>query len=265
MAADFCKTIVLKGTVKDMCAMLETVQKVARENRRNSRDNDGIPYIEAQLSDGRTLREMSKEEILDFCRHKRSVSLEVMGPYDSFDKPEETGLFEIIANAAPHASFTGTVNGFVGSSNLYAVAELKNGKLTVKSFAIADDIPDPYTVEMMERLPFEKFAELFHVDTEAFREEDYPWFVSEIMGQQSFPGKMKLVTFKNYVDVTNLSAPAYKAASEEVLKHGIINYEEYSKGLSEADKWTAIYEYDPVSGVKKFIKNDFASSYTQAG
>ena len=148
MSADFDGTITFKGTSDEYQSVLQTLQMFENKYTQYRKQRDcwylsGIKVVENNSPDQ---------------DHERIATFSFSGPYGVWNGPidEEIDLFERIADATPYCWFKGNISGWDPGADQSIDAELKDGKLYLKSSycpfdeACYDDEDDDYNEDSID-------------------------------------------------------------------------------------------------------------------
>ena len=114
MYSEYNAEVKAKGTKEELVAMIEVTYDYQDEYYESDRIKE-INSIKA-TDEGKFYLEM-------YC----------CGMYAEYGHPDDTGLFQSLANSAPYASFDGVLEGYDDYMGSITVnAKLKEGKLTLK-------------------------------------------------------------------------------------------------------------------------------------
>lgn len=137
MTADYSTNICIDGTTEELLAMLAVVRKYLPDPPKY-RPDIRFDWVEIwRKSDKSTfyleklygMNEEEQQQFLDTFEGKLSIS--AAGPFGYFDLISSIPLFYDMADAAPNASFDGSISGYTSYDESELEAELKDGKLRI--------------------------------------------------------------------------------------------------------------------------------------
>lgn len=141
MSASLYTAIEMEGTLEEITAMITVIKDYCGCKHDASLDYPKIclgnkfDYKNAVL-----LKTLSEESLAAFlAKHKGKVFVMADGPYGSYGRVDEAGLFEAIAEAAPSANFQASTTGFTTGQSDDFTGDLKNGKLYLTYSCLPDD------------------------------------------------------------------------------------------------------------------------------
>lgn len=228
MSADLNTFIEMRGTREELLEMLKVLRKFATEMREQynyHRDCGYIEWVSAEGGDGKVrLDDITDEALEEFLETSGTeLKVDASGPWGSFYHPAETGLFEALADAAPNASFEGSIDGFVTGADVNCNAVLSDGVLHLSNFMIPDEAWDEvYLKAMKKKLPFAKFCRIFKVDKEEMDSSEYEDFLLEA-SDCGFPDDLEYDEFMSMCPASQLEEDQYEEAREKVSGLGIVD------------------------------------------
>jgi len=184
MSADLNTSITLRGEKDDLLEMLKVLR--AFETKTHDRQTGHYyGYIEMVKVSGNSktckperLDDLDLQEFLSKAGNELTV--EASGPWGRFAHPEETELFEALADAAPNAFFDGNISGFVTGADVGHYGRLENGLLCLENYYRAnEDNIDAYIKYLKKKISRLKFCKLFKIDKDEFDMERYNMFIKE--------------------------------------------------------------------------------------
>lgn len=250
MTADINTSLWFKGTFEELYNILAALRTFGTENQLDCLKEHNCAYITSTFIWGKNLNRLTEEEIADYLpKYGGEINIEVGGPYGSFARLGDTGLFERLSEAAPSATFTGRSSGFISGADIVLDGELKNGKLYLTELYLPDEVlPEQYAQEIKKSLPLEQFCSLFHVAEEVFDDDCYDDFIGDAFRIDGFPD-MDYDTFLVYCGDSEIEEDEYEEAIAVVRGLDLPNYEMFEE-MFENDGIKAYKKqsiYDPVS------------------
>lgn len=149
MSREMYTSVAIEGTPDQLFAMLKTLQsfetdwqeqywELAHSKQVGAELDHG--YLERVETCGCFLKDMTDEALRSLAeKSPRGCTIRADGPMGSFYEPGEIGLFEKLAEAAPNAAFSGTIEGIAWGAEFRQTAELKNGHLELNDKVYGDD------------------------------------------------------------------------------------------------------------------------------
>ncbi len=127
MSADFTTTLEVRGTREDCKKILEILCYYANDRKKQYREQRDCWYLDTTL-------DMPENE-LEKCWKSGEMHLTLSGPYGIMNGPgvDDIDLFERIADVAPTCYYRGSISGWDTGGDASKEAELKDGKLYLKS------------------------------------------------------------------------------------------------------------------------------------
>ncbi len=252
--ADFEFEMTVDGKTEDTLSVLR-VLKVYSEGEK------GIYFSSIELTkDDETVDfdDMDWDEINDFITtDNTSLNIHALGPYGRYGELNDIDIFRDMAEAAPEAYFNVEITG----STTYTVqslnCELKDKILHIKTYFESNEAgPEAYVEYVLKLLPYNKFIELFNIDTDQFDDDSYSEFISDVgVYQDDCFTHMEYDEFmenlKAHSGCSMLQDDEYEEIMEDLRKLNILGYyefiEDYDAGTSKE------LEYDPIA--KAYIGN----------
>ena len=203
------------------------------------------------------LKNQSDEETEKFLKAAKGIlklQVEAAGPYGYFFVLSDVGLFEALADAAPGAKFSGRSWGFNTGADLSLDAELIDNKLFLSESNVPNEaVPEAYYSYVVEKLPFDKFCELFKVDKSEFDEDSYEEFIYDSIYDGAF-SDMDHDCFMSYCEASTIEPEEYLQVIKELLKElqlgyatfqASFDYDEYVEN-NYVENWI----YDPIKKIR---------------
>lgn len=135
MSADINTEITLRGKKKEFLAFIKVLRVFERDKLTNYQAGEECAYIEfVELDNGMDTVDLDDltiaeiKELISECE-ENEIKATMEGPYGRFGKLGETGLFEALSEAAPKASFEGSVTGYTTGAHVTLDASLSDGTL----------------------------------------------------------------------------------------------------------------------------------------
>ena len=166
MSADISTEITMRGKKKELLAFIKVLRVFERDKLTQYQAGEECSYIEfVELDNGMDtvdLDDLTVAEIKEFISECEENEIEVTmeGPYGRFGKLGETGLFEALSEAAPKASFEGSVTGETTGAHVALDASLSDGILFL-------DESDTALEEWPQSCDFDKQAEFENAASDA--------------------------------------------------------------------------------------------------
>ena len=135
MAGAYDTEITMKGTGEELLSFLNVLKLYKTSHYINVEDDidarfEGVSISYCEMNS--RIDDLSEEQINRIKEQGGIISVEASGPYGHFEEVDDTRLFQNLADAAPGASFSGKVEGYKGSADVYWKAEFTEGKLNLK-------------------------------------------------------------------------------------------------------------------------------------
>ena len=245
MSADFGTEITVEGNAEELFAVLEILRMFT------SGKNNGyiFGYIFGVRINGTDLENLSgekTEEFLKAARGKLEVAAE--GPFGHFFVLSDVGLFEALADAAPGAKFSGRSWGFNTGADLSLDAELIDNKLFLSESNVPNEaVPEAYYSYVVEKLPFDKFCELFKVDKSEFDEDSYEEFIYDSIYDGAF-SDMDHDCFMSYCEASTIEPEEYLQVMKG-LNELQLDYETFQASF-DYDDYVEKWIYDPIKKIR---------------
>ena len=136
MSADLNTEITLGGGKEELVAFLSVLKSYETHKHEQ--------YIElVELESGTetaALRELDEDGIRRFVEAAEShITVSAFGPWGAFGELGDVHLFERLSEAAPNASFEGSMNGFVTGADVALEAALMDGKVHFSELYLPDE------------------------------------------------------------------------------------------------------------------------------
>lgn len=141
------------------------------------------------------------------------------GPYGYFSNLSGVAFFHDLAHTIPNATFSGSISGGdSGGDDYEQEACLEDGLLCLtNSYYSSEERLDDF----WEILPWDDFAELFHIDEEDEDDVDY----NELIYVHDFPDT-DYETFLSVCPTAKITKDEYEAALEKVRALGSTSYDD---------------------------------------
>ena len=180
-----------------------------------------------------------------------SIDVEATGPYGHYHVLSDTGLFEIIADAAPYASFSGSIEGGSSYTTENIHCELKDAKLHIESYyECIDDVSSDYLKMLKKEMPYDKFLEIFKIDKDEYDEDQYEDFLGETDCYERFM-RADFDEFMESCPESQITEEEYETLLDVVPEMSWEEFEDSYYGSTEE------YDYDPINqAYLDAIKND---------
>ena len=127
MSADFTTTLEIKGTKEECLEIMKVLCYYANDRQKQYREQRDCWYLYTTLD--------TPENEVEKCWKSGEMHLTLSGPYGIMNGPgvDDIDLFERIADVAPTCYFRGSISGWDTGGDASKEAELKAGKLFLKS------------------------------------------------------------------------------------------------------------------------------------
>lgn len=256
MSAEVNTEISITGTADEITAILGVLRMYETERYQQYQSTRQCAYISGVRITGteskQYLKDMTDEEVRRAAsEYKNLLLVEASGPYGYYSTLEEVGLFEDMAEAAPRASFSGSSEGYITGASVALNGELREGLLQISHYYEAEEEWDEgYIEEIVRRVPYHRFTELFKINATEFDKDDYEDFIANIMSEKTFP-EMKYKRFKKYCRESKVDNEGYEGAIEILKAKGVVDFDTY-RSLTEDERWDPERNYDPVA--KRYIE-----------
>lgn len=241
MQAEYYTNINISGTLEELKKVIEVLQKfeatefdayLIRIRLRNEKQ-----YIR--------LTDLKDDASVDafIAESNGSIDIDADGPWGRYQRLEDAKIFEKIAEAAPGASFYGKTKGGTSYTTENIEGELKNEILHLKSFFEANEESDEeYYSFLLEKMPLERFIEVFKIDEEEFDEDDYDVYLTDSTCYDSFM-REDYDEFMECCDASGINETEYKTLKKQLSKEGL-DWEDFVDNFEGGS--TEEYDYDPV-------------------
>ena len=134
-AADFHTGAVIKGTTEEIVTAVNVFKEYTKGNHPAYLMSCRISY-DGEKGLGTRVNNMTDEEIAAFAaNHDHTVMISASGPYGRFCFLRDVNLFQDLAEAVPHATISGGMDGFGTGGEQIASYELKDGLMVCKYHA----------------------------------------------------------------------------------------------------------------------------------
>ncbi len=249
--ADLDFNIKLNGTPDEIASLLNIMFEYFE-------GKDGVYFSCATVNaDDREFRLScsQKDEVLSAARSSETVTVNALGPYGKYGELDEIEIFRDMAQAAPKVSFTASIIGFAGYADQSLHADLSNGLLKVSTSYLSDDCRSEGEMEYYSsNLPYDKFIELFKLDSEEFDEEMYEDFMSDTFCSYDSIGEfLEETDYEDFIGQFDCECPLtedeYSEITEQFMDMDCVTCGEYLEQEGFVVRET--YTYDPVE--KKYI------------
>ena len=152
MAADFTTNVEMRGTSKELLAMLKVLRKFETEKHDQYAKSHDCEYVDDvrigganEYSDSSSydLEDMNDDEWLEFIEENGcEIYADIGGPWGVFCFLDEIDLFRDMAEAAPNAEFEGSISGFNTGGDQDAEFRLVDGLLHCRYAFLGDECDD---------------------------------------------------------------------------------------------------------------------------
>lgn len=271
MSADLDTSITLRGEKEELLAMLKVLKEFDMDTETLFQYRQTHPiygYIEwvevLGNSQKRELKSMNEADLQDFIsKAGNELSVHAMGPWGNYGLPEDLGLFEALAEAAPNAYFEGAINGFITGADVGHYGTLENGLLCLQNYYKSDECYDEddeddgfseeYIKYFKKKISRVKFCKLFKIDKDEFDMECYEEFIAEAM-EHSFPIKGHDLDYDTFVELcdSEIDEEQYAKALKTLEELEMMDFEKFCESADEMFLSSPEY-YDPIT--KKYKKS----------
>lgn len=264
MSANLDTFIEFEGSLDEINAMITVIKDYC--GYKHDASLEFVRLCPKRKFDGKndvSLETLSNEKLQDFLAHcKKKVFLTAGGPYGSYGRTDEAGIFEAIAEAVPTAKFDATTSGFTTGQRDSFNGELKDGKLYLTYSYLLDDaycedededeeseenwitektiIYNPidkeyenkYSVEeyvhsMVKKMTLNDFKNLFGLADEDISDKAYYDYVFKSYYAYSFPN-MNYIDFKYFFPKTKITNDEFdKNVAIAIEKFGLVSFEKF--------------------------------------
>ena len=181
-----------------------------------------------------------------------SVGINASGPWGNYGELNDVGIFREIAEAAPNAEMYGHIEGSGTYDEQDLKTKLKDGKLYILTYFYSYEAESElYTDHFMEKLPYEKFIELFKIDGDEFDEDMYREF-AESYAEELINEDLSFDYFMDEIDCSEIEEDEYNEAIETLHTYGLMTHEDF-RDSGEAGTTERLI-YDPVK--REYIKGN---------
>ena len=243
MSADLNTEITLNGSQKELLAFLKVLHNYQAGVKLSWDQETGDAMLQAVRVNGEQLSAIDEHALAG----KQQLKVTAGGPYGHFYRLKDTKLFEALADAAPAASFYGTISGFKTGADISLDADF-DGMLSVEDRVIFDE-DEPSEGGFMEKMvPYHRFCKLFHFDEDDFDEDFYHDVMSEIGAENGFEN-VSYSDFQEICEECELEEEEYEQIVSQLEPWDDGAFYEYMDEGMEGEADIIKYTYDPGSGV----------------
>ena len=248
MQVNYSFKINAKGTKEELKAILGTLKSI--ENKEFDVFLNSIMVKTSE--DWIELKKISDEKSIDtfIADSDGSIEINAKGPYGHYRGLSNTTIFESIANAAPFATFSGSIEGgsIYTTENIHCA--LKDAKLHIECYYLDHEELDYEYSEFLKReMPYERFVKLFKVDENNLDKGDYEEEVASYLNLQ-----IDYEEFKEQCPASAINENEYEEITEQLWAEGldyIFFVDSYEGGSTKE------YEYNPIDQVYlDAVRND---------
>ncbi len=245
MTADFDLNLTVQGTPEELLSIINLM-------KRYSDGEKGIYFSFSSIESGDRNEDIDYidpdelQELISDC--DGSITITASGPYGSYGMLSDIEFFEDMSAAAPGASFNGVISGGTSYTDESMTAELKDGILNLISSCVSNDaIPDAFYEYFTGILPYEKFVEIFKVNTEQFEEEDYQDFITcELSSDEAFSE----MEYDEFIELLGIDCDIKEDEFNEIINQfDIMDFDSFYDSISDLDEFGDVTKlrYDPVA------------------
>ena len=228
MSACIDTNITMKGSLEELLDMIKVLE-------------DSM-YLSGHMIKKKYIKDISEEELKKLIEDSNNeITIDMMGPYGIFEELSNTKVFETLADVSPNAYFMGTMEGFMGSSNVSLTGKLENKKLYL-SYSDTSSVGgyESYMKYLDKVFPKKKFCKLFKIDLDDLDEEDYEdFFTCEYLNM------IDIDSFMDYFSYSEIDEDEFIEAQKKFEKLNIYDY--YSFETISAEENAIDWVYDPVN------------------
>ncbi len=255
--AEFDVRIKLKGNAQELSAMLGVIALY----------NEGTKGVRFELDEIRKgnvserFYSLNADKIRAFAESADGeIEVRGLGPYGHYGYLNDVDIFRDMAEAAPHAEFKAEISGHTTYTWQRMNCELKDEDLHIYAeFEENNECPAAYHEYFIERLPYEKFIELFQLDEEELDEEEfdedaYDEFISDFFATtERSVSDMEYDDLVDWLNVdTILDEQDFDAVLDKIREMEIDSYEDFQESF-DGGSVTDLH-YDPIA--KAYVGND---------
>jgi len=250
MTADFDLNMTVHGTPEELFSLIDLM-------KRYSDGEKGIYFSMLRLtveSNSDCFKSTDDDKLRDLiAAGTTSIVITASGPYGHYGTLSDIEFFEDMSSAAPGASFEGVIAGGTSYTEEHMIGELKDGILDLTTFIMSnDEIPDAYLKYFTDTLPYERFVELFKVNTEDFDSDDYEEFVTCELA--SADDALNMLDYESFLEMLGTDCDLDEDEYEEIVNQfTILDYDTFCDTVNDTDDFgdTITLRYDPVA--KKYL------------
>ena len=183
------------------------------------------------------------------------VSFSADGPYGKFDGLNNVDVFREMARIAPMAYFEADVEGGDDYSQSELHCCLKNGVLRIEvSVNNTEDDDRAYLEHVMEKMPYEKFIDMYGIELDSLAEDEYEDFVNDLIidygEEENGPFDLDYGDLAdlldNYGAEMTLDEESYEVVREQAAALGIPA--EYDFREEHENRVTESFAFDAMTG-----------------
>ena len=160
-------------------------------------------------------------EIQEKLQNSDQIEIEAGGPYGKYARVAEVKFFEKLADVAPNAEFTGTIEGDTTYSGEVIKCELKDGILHLESF-YGDSFEEEEAYEnlLREKMPYNRFVELLKIDEEEYEYDEYDDYILESCENEYFM-REDYEEFMELCPASGINEDEYEMIKEQLTEEGL--------------------------------------------
>ncbi len=253
--ADLSFEMKIKGTPEEVASILDVMLEYNEGKNGTYFSCISITVCDKCFSLGLT----SKDELTAAINsNSGTAAISALGPFGKYGEIDEVDILRDMAQAAPNAHFTASIDGFAGYADQNLSAELANGRLHVSTFYLSDDCRADGELEYLKtHLPYDRFIELFSLDSEEFDEEQYEDFFSDnLCCFESIGEFFEETEYEEFVEMLDVECPLSEDEYGEIVQQLLEEDFEYCNDYLEREGFAQReeYTYDPVEN--KYLDSD---------
>ncbi len=233
----------LRGNRKELAAMEAVLLKYTGPDQE-------AHFLRCEFADCPALR--GEGSVID--SEEIEVSFSAEGPYGKFDALKDIPVFREMADAAPAAFFILEVSGNTDFTEDVLKCQLSGGLLRIDAETVNSDGQDEaYLDYLLEKMPYDRFTELFGIDEESLDESDYRDLLNDLVidcdedltpfdaDYEGFVEKLE-----DYGGETELDEDGFETAKAEVSADGILSAYDFREENDCAERESHVY--NPLTG-----------------
>ena len=234
---------VLKGNRKELAAMEAVLLKYTGAEQE-------AHFLRCEFADCPALR----GEGADVDSEENEVTFEADGPYGRYDSLKDVPVFREMADAAPAAFFEIVVSGNTDFTEDELKCRLSGGLMRMETETVNNaDQDEAYLDYLAEKIPLDRFQNLFRIDADALDEDSYRDLLNDLsidcgvemtlldLDYDEFAERLE-----DYAGEMKLTEEEYEAVKAEVSADGILSAYDFREENDFAERESHVY--NPVTG-----------------